>query len=1151
MSAQEQGKYERDFTVCKNKFRGLASDFKSKKFVKNRRFDPSYIFRSGYRDLMLEARSVLHPSKYSEYLNWVSLHIKNQLPELSRYPTEYDELAGVSVDAPTISLEKEILWIVARIKENADVINSFREISTHIEKLVINTEFGKGIDVLKKFEMLLGASFWSIQLRISLENLTGGLENQKKYTTEVRSIYRKGLLNFIAYNTSIRNEDRVSIQKYVSDIRHRIINHSKYDDSVKNYMLHRMLGEWSNDEKKIADVLRVEQSHSIIDMYETFISLLQRSFCDDAPTYLKDLIKTAIKNIDNIDDFRLEKARSLLGIPLIHCDFIYRDDCISEALLSGNLAKATRCSRIKSLGKQKKIDAWHYIYAAAAFSFNKESHQQKYQNDISYLLSNLLKADASASTSFNNLLKIVTNFSGLPVYAAIKNFIDIIYRLYPDDVWCFDSISLNTPAFGIEDGIINPNLKSNHTVMSWSLLNNPIDNSEIRNKDTQSLFNACGHIKKQNYCEAIHALVTYCNYLPALQIPLLLNAYYSADMRQDVIKLIANEGTRYSSRLELIPIVNSLTSYYKEDFNRVEDLLIAPIALHMLWNETENEAIGSQLRFKAAQVIKKKDVQSPAALFNFRDKIKNHLLVYFLREVCVPNIIDQVRIVKTTKAILEQRQETCSVLRDLDNDRASDYEDEIMLITNRQIMSAGQWIVDRTRIHVDVTALSRWANRELSEDFYRYRDLAKVSTSTDFDEVMRDLLLENPIFSQFNEFDEADAVLYSMLIKLSNEFLNNSLFGLDYYLSKRIRHQSFIGLIRGPLELSNIITSKETGKSGYNKNVFWLEKLSSCSKETLNELEKIFNKFSTSFDKAILETKDNIIQIKSKDHPHGLITFDINPQIIPVARILLQDGDISNFVTACVGLMWALLDKSLRDVQEYISTILKPNVSIIFDEFRAELKKLIESKPEYYELSRAIGESSVQVQLALDDASSWFEINNDAEALRRTFNINQAIAISLEAAKKCLRSFEPNIIVNDALNNINVMPSTLVFLHDVLFVSLDNTRVHSGLKKPRVSIEVIPDTIAEKFIIRTRSQAKPNVRIDSEKKLAEIRDKIERGEYDTKTKTEGGSGLYKIAAVVKQSAIGAIEFGFNSSGEFEIQVTYHFLVQAKQVEGFL
>lgn len=1148
MSVQEQGRFERDFAICKNKFRGLASDFKSKKFIKDRRFDPSYIFRSGYRDLMLEARSVLHHSKYSEYLKWVSFHIKNQLPELARYPTEYDELAGVSVDAPTISLEKEILWIVARINESTDIINLFRQTSTHIERLVISNEITQSIDVLKKIEMLLGASFWSVQLRISLENLNGGLEGQKKYTTEVRSIYRKGLLNFIAYNTSIRNEDRVSIQKYAYDIRNRIKNHTKFDDSVKTYMLHRMLGEWSNDDKKIADVLRVEQSHSIIDMYETFISLLQRSFCNNTPEYLKDIMKTAIKKVGDIDDFRLEKARNLLGIPLIDVNCVYRDESISEALLSGNLLNATKFSHTKLIKKQLHVDAWSYIYAAVVFSTNKKKHQQKYQNDISYLLSNILRSDNDTSTSYSNLLKIVTNLSGLPVYAAINNFIDIIYRTYPDDVWCFDSISLNTPAFGVEDGIIKPNLKSNNTTLSWNLLNEPVANIEIENKYTQGLFNACGHIKKREYSEAISILVTYGDYLPALQIPLLVNAYYSADMRQDVIKLIANEGALCNSRLELIPIENSLTSYYKEDFSRVEDILIAPIALHMLWNETENEVIGSQLRFKAAQVIKRKDVQSPAALFNFKGEIENHLLVYFLREVCIPDIIDQVRIVKTTKAILEQRQETCSILRDLDNERSSDYEDEIMLITNRQIMSAGQWIVDRTRIHVDVTALSRWANKELSEDFYRYKDLAKVTTSTDFDEVMRDLLLETPYISQFNEFDEADAVLYSILIKLSNEFLNNSLFGLDYYLSKRIRHQSFVGLIRGPLELLNIITTKETGKSGYNKNEFWLDKLNGCSKETIIELEKAFNKFSTSFDNAILETKDNIIQIKSKEHPQGLITFDINLQIIPVARILLQDGDVSSFVTACVGLMWALLDKSLRDVQEYISTILKPNVTIIFDEFRGELKKLIEGKSEYYELSRAIGDSSVQVQLALDDASSWFEINNDTEALRRTFNINQAIAISLEAAKKCLRSFDPNIIVNDVSLDINVMPSTLVFLHDVLFVSLDNARVHSGLKKPRILIDVIPDIIAEKFIIRTRSQAKLNVRVGSEKKLAEIRDKIERGEYDTKTKTEGGSGLYKIAAVVKQSAIGAIEFGFNTSGEFEIQVTYHFLVQAKQVE---
>ncbi|OZO04547.1 hypothetical protein B7453_10440 [Pseudomonas sp. IB20] len=418
----------------------------------------------------------------------------------------------------------------------------------------------------------------------------------------------------------------------------------------------------------------------------------------------------------------------------------------------------------------------------------------------------------------------------------------------------------------------------------------------------------------------------------------------------------------------------------------------------------------------------------------------------------------------------------------------------------------------------------------------------------EFDEVMRDILLENQISIQFSDFDEADAVLYSMLVKLGSEFLNNSLFGLDYYLSKRIRHQSFIGLIRGALELQNIITTKETGSSGYNRNDTWLNKFSGCSKESLAALSKAFDNFSSRFDGALVETKDKIIQIKSKDHPQGLITFDIGPQIVPVARILFQDGDMSDFVRASVGLIWALLDKSLRDVQEYIGNELKANLTVVFDELRAEVKRLVEGRPEYYELDRVIGESSVQVQLALDDASSWFAKNNDLDAFRRTFNIEQAVSISVEAAKKCLRSFDPEITTAPIAREIDVMPSTLVFLHDVLFVSLDNARVHSGLKTPRICIEIEPDIEGEKFVIRTKCQSKSSVRVGSEKKLTEIRDKIDRGEFDTKTKTEGGSGLYKIAAVVKQSAVGSIEFGFNAANEFEITVTYHFLVQAKQME---
>ncbi|WP_338509779.1 hypothetical protein [Pseudomonas poae] len=128
---------------------------------------------------MLEARSALHTSSFADYLSWASSQIKQQLPELSRYPTGYDELEGVSIHAPLVTLEREVFWIVARISEDSEAINNFRKAAELIEQLWINGHIDKSIEVLKLFDESHGSSFWSVQLRIALENAAGGLEKQK------------------------------------------------------------------------------------------------------------------------------------------------------------------------------------------------------------------------------------------------------------------------------------------------------------------------------------------------------------------------------------------------------------------------------------------------------------------------------------------------------------------------------------------------------------------------------------------------------------------------------------------------------------------------------------------------------------------------------------------------------------------------------------------------------------------------------------------------------------------------------------------------------------------------------------------------------------------------------------------------------------
>lgn len=1144
------GNYKKIFTACQHKFRGLVAAFKSKRFEKDTRYDHSFIFRRGYRELMLEARAILHPSHFSEYLEWCGFHIQRQLPELKRHPTGYDELQGVAWKNSKVSLEREILWIAARVKEDQQLINAFREIAQEIERLVVKNEVAQAIDLLKVLEVMQGASFWSIQLRIALEGAQGGLEAQKKYTAEVRSIYKNGLLNFIAYNTSVRNEERVSIQKFMGDIKQRISAHSKYDDSVKSYMRHRLMGEWPSENNEISDVLRVEQSHSLADVYETFVGLVQHCLTCEDNAELVSIIKLALQKLDCITDYRIAKACIALGLPARTVS-LRRSSGIIDALCDSKIVAASIMARHPYELNGNSVDAWDYIYSGVALSFTGYCAKVTSLGGAHHLIAQILRQNNESSAAHSHLLKLATNLGGLPFASALRTFIRMIYKSYPDEDLRPWFVSLNSPALGFEDNFITGKTNS-AAAECWQLLHNHKAPVQVASGAAVELFRACGEIRAGEWgaaIESIHSVRQISpEILPALTIPLLLHAFYASDMRQSVIEIIADEGTRSGSRAELLTIARSIEEYNHEDYNNARELLAPSIALHMLWETKENDEVGSHLRFKVAQIIRRKDVREPSKLYDKKDVIPKHQLVYFLRNVCIPSLVDQARVVKTTAEILLQRQNTCAVLRELDPDNDSEYQDEIHEISNRQLMSDGQYIVDRTRIHVDTEALTRWAIRELSEDLFRYMDLADVVTPMEFDEVMRDILIENKIPIQFSEFGEADAVLYSMLVRIGSEFLNNSLFGLDYYLSKRIRHQSFVGLIRGPLELQSLITTKDTAESNYNKNDMILERFSECGRETLNGLSKAFERFSASFDAALIETKDKVIQIRSKEHPLGLVTFDVSPQIVPVARVVLSDQSMVGFVRGSVSIMWALIDKSLGDIRDYISGELKSRLSSVFDELRAELRTFVEGRTEYLELDRLIGESSLQVQLALDDASSWFCKTTDKEAFRRTFKVEQAVNISIEAARKCLRDFNPVINIGQVPTDMVVMPSTLVFLHDVLFISLDNARIHSGLKNPNITINVNPDLINERFVINVLCSAKQSVRTEAERKLAVIRDNIENGELDSKTKIEGGSGLYKIAAVVKQTSKGHLLFGFTANGDFEIDVAYTFLGESIQLE---
>lgn len=1154
-----------NFQNYQNKFRGLISAFKSQRFNQGGKRSPSLNFRSSLRALLLDARVNLHPHHFHEFLSWLNHHIGALLPQLTHIPIGYDELSGVITSAPEASLERELIWITARVKESAEMINAFRANAQKVECLVFKGELDLAIDTLLENEKKFGASLWAIQLRLALEQQAGGLERQKRYNTEVRGIYKRGLLSFIALYTSIRNEDKTTLGKYFKDVKFRIDNHKYFESYVKTYLHYRLAGELPLGIKGIADILRVEQSHSLIDIYETFIAVIQHLVRNTNFGEINDLVYKCINSLHEINDYRLVKARFVITGHISDSDLEIRSTKISDTLITGQVSNAA-LSAMRMLKQSKVVDCWILIYAGFAFGHSSRERFARYSlpKELPMLLGKVLSRNETALDSVPILYKLLVNLNGLPAAVGITDLLSQQHRFRPDEELRPWQIGLNSPSIGIEDlFLLNSKLKdisffqsenNNPTAEIWKNFHIPSTEGMKCQTPIAILFAAAGLAQDKKYDSSI-ALIKNKNIdkviepLRSMAISVLLHSHYALGNRQNVIELIADEGSRSEVSRRLLAIRPALETYNWDDYKALSSLLTVCIALHLLWLENESEETISLLRFSTRQFLKDPSVQLPSKLYDKAENYPLHQLIYFLRHVCVPNILDVSMVLKSTQEVMDERQKVCAALRLLDSVNAEQYQEEITFITHMQIMDEGQWMIDRTRIHVDTDALVRWANKELSEAYSRYSDLLTIDVGPqiDLDELLKSAMKDAlSKYSSFSPETEADALLINILGKIMEEFLNNPSFGLDFYLSKRIRHQSFIGKIRGPVEFAQLITTRESESGGYHPNREWLEKFSNISEESKLAISEAFTKFSTKFDEALISAKDNNFQIRSPEQPEGLLFLSVSPKIIFFIReISRMDKTIEDFINTTVLVLWAAIVPSLAEVRQFITGVLKTNAAVAFDELRATVKRYAnDENPAFLDLDVAIGNCSTEVQNAFNETAQWFQRSEDDKTFQRSFDLEQMLDIAIKSALKCQRAFDPIITKKVIDADIKLTASTLIFLHDVIFVALDNVRAHSGIKKPKIDILAQVNIEDETFLVEVRSETKTYNRLILENDLNEIRNLISAGLFESRTRKEGKSGFLKLAAEVHQNPKGKIDFGINNAGEFQLRVIYSLILDS-------
>jgi hypothetical protein len=570
--------------------------------------------------------------------------------------------------------------------------------------------------------------------------------------------------------------------------------------------------------------------------------------------------------------------------------------------------------------------------------------------------------------------------------------------------------------------------------------------------------------------------------------------------------------------------------------------LSGAIALDALWRTTENDAVATTLRFAFSYQLRNSGFARPSEFADQPESFNQARLVYFLRNICVPSIMDMSNAFKTSREVYEERQAVCGALTALDPEHSTDYQAEIYTITNRHAVADGLRLVDASRIHVDTDAIVRWSRRRLEEDFRRYSDLVRagIGEEGDFNEILREVFATIGARQMyFTPDDQADAILADVFFRLRSEFLGNSDYGLDYFLSKRVRHQSFIGLARGPLEFQNLITTRETESGAYRSNTVWLDRLRTLTPDQRTQVDMRLAKFSEDFDASLITIKDEAFQIRSEDRPNGLFDVPITTRMLFVVRSVAQAGiAFDDFLRMALHLLWAGLEPSLEAARRLIKDDLKPRLAALFDELKKDLKIIADCDPSFPDMSMAIGDVSVNVQRNLDEAAGWF-VRPEGQQANYTFTMSQSVDIAVQSALKSHRAFSPELELN-ASGEATLNAPDLLLLTDAIFVAIDNAKAHCGIKRdPHVSIDCRIDPATERLMLDVRNSVAPGVRTPAvEKKLDRIREVIATGTSYSGARREGGSGFVKIAAALRHSAEGQMQFGFESDGEFRMQLSF-------------
>jgi hypothetical protein len=1124
-----------------------------------------YTTRKGLKLALADARKLLDPPAYAELFAWTNQQIRSQLRFLPRSPFVYREF-GVLPRQSARLLKFELQFAALHLRYAAQAVKA----QLRFHRLFEAALWAGHNEILEKLlveiEKNCGQSLWLIEATIATKQHVSGLEAQKRFAQHVSGLAKRLQAEYYAYYLSVRNEPNVTPSRFAEDYE-RHLKKTRFSPPVRIYLLYKITGLLPTNIDRLADLLLVEHGSADIDLYETFLAVSQEIVASDPSSEMAELVFAIVESLVHIEDFRLDqlllfanKSRPSPAMKLV-------PSLSTDNLLMGNVKEALKqcCNQLKteSVNTNELITAG--VALAASAEANRTSKSKRLLDQQVRNISALLRMGSEYERAQSELQKLGSGWAFVP---SVKAFIAFAHAQSPGNgavLWRYKRV-LNSAAndprstLGIFEVVSTGRAKgapiwpeyqgaTSEFIAAISNKERPVSDSfNIQLKTAIELLRKIdgpsanwSALWAEILAQKLTAFLENHCAIQFVQRLLLVGEYgLAADVLVDLALL---KGIS----LTVLPLRELASGDSWRRLRQFSAAISIPIVIDLIWRVTGDDKDATAKRFAVQKFLSSHSITVPSQVTQIQTQITQQRIFYFLSSVCAPTVLDMLPMLSNSQMVEDERVNICRVLSEIDPANSDKYQDEILLSEHQRVVRSGLRVVDSSRIHVDEDALIIWAARELGETFRRYSDLVKagVGVADNYDALLKGLLKSDELNKAYYEIprSEADDILFEMVSELADRFINNSDFGLDSYLSKRVRHESLTSYLRNPLERQGLITQIDSKTGKYETNNDWGAASARYSDEVGQKIDDWLREFSESFDKILVSLRSDYFHIRSKDKPLGLFDFSLTAPMLHLLRSIVQQRlEVEDFARACLTLFWVSLHSSLTRARDCLRIDTKTKIADLFEQLRAKIYTLVLT-PAVAELSAAVGNTSATVQAEIDNVAEWF-VRQEVRQGTYRYTLKQAVDIAIESALRGMRNFEPDIHITNTGEGL-IVGSELIVIADIMRVALGNVKAHSNKarSRPRVEIDVVENFEEEIISFKVESEIGSGVRCDeNQKRLDEIRADIDAKTYSGKVRLEGGSGLRKLASIVHQSDRGRIDFRFASDDKFVLEIDISFFV---------